>query len=175
MNIARTYSIENIFGEPPYRDVKNVSEIVIHHTAGDGGWSALEKWMTSPTCERKEQYKKFVGLTHFYIEKNGRIVQIFDIGNWAYHSCSGKHDSKTIGIELCHTSGKFTDHQYTSLIELIQHIYQTCPIKTIVSHDYNYKVFSGKTKGCPGKEFDWNFLKAELQALNIDVEMRYYE
>lgn len=173
MNIIKDDGMISLYGEPPKRDISKISEIVIHHTAGEGGWSALKKWMTSPVCERKEQYKKFIGFAHYYIEKQGNIYQPYSDEYWMYHSCSGKHDKKTIGIEICHLSGKFTDNQYASLIELIENIYQTCAIQDIVSHDYNYKKYSNKTKGCPGENFEWEILRAGLKSKNI--EPRFYE
>jgi hypothetical protein len=155
------------YGNPPSRQVDVVTEIVIHHTAGVGTWQGLKNWFTSDKCERKDQYKRFIGFTHYYIEKNGTVFQPFFLDSWMYHSCSGKHDKETIGIELIHSTGEFTDSQYTALTDLIEYIYQSCPIKTIVSHDYNYMHYSGRAKGCPSKWFNWNRLSTMLEEKGI--------
>ena len=148
----------NRFGEPPKRDLKKVNEIVIHHTAGDGSWRGLKSWILGNNNERIEQHKKFIGLTHFYIDKDGKINQIYNNDTWTYHSCSGKHDKETIGIELVHGTGEFTDQQYSSLIELIKLLKIDMPITKIVSHDYNYLKYSGRTKMCPSDFFRWEKL-----------------
>jgi hypothetical protein len=36
-------------------------------------------------------------------------------------------------------------------------------IKAIQSHDYRYLKYSGKSKGCPGKYFDWDMIKTNNQ------------
>ena len=162
MIVYNDSDIVNAFVLPPKRDLKTVTEIVIHHTAGNGTWKGIKSWILGKNNERINQHKRFIGLTHYYIDKDGRINQAFPLDTWLYHSCSGKHDKVTAGIELVHGSGEFTAEQYNSLAELITRIADTCPIKTIVSHDYNYLHYSGKTKGCPGKDFNWEKLQEML-------------
>lgn len=160
------------WGSPPFRELKNIDEIVVHHTAGDGNWNGLKSWILGNNNEREKNHSRFIGLTHYYIDKSGDITQIYKNDAWSYHSCSGTHDKKTIGIELVHSTGKFTDKQYGALVELISSICQICTIKQIVSHDYNYMTFSKNTKGCPGKFFDWSRLKIELQKNKLDIAIK---
>ena len=155
------------YGSPPSRSIEDITEIVIHHTAGGGSWRGLKSWFTSKTCERKDQFKRFIGFTHYYIEKNGTIFQPFNLDSWMYHSCSGKHDKKTIGIELIHNTGEFPEEQIDALVNLVEHIYKTCPIMQIVSHDYNYMYYSGKAKGCPSKWFNWSEFESKLEEKGI--------
>ena len=166
MKINFDNSIIDRFGHGFPRALKSVNEIVIHHTAGDGGFRGLKKWMLSETCERKAQYEKHVGYTHYYIDKDGTVNQIMKNNEWAYHSSSGVHDSQTIGIEVVHKSGPFTDLQYHALIDLIWDIKKECPITQIVSHDYNYWTFSKGKKGCPSKDFDFS----KLSKLNLIIK-----
>jgi N-acetyl-anhydromuramyl-L-alanine amidase AmpD len=162
------------FGNPPERDLIKVNEIVIHHTAGDGSWRGLKQWFTADSCERKEQFKKFIGFTHYYIDKNGDVNQPFFLNTWMYHSCSAKHDKETVGIELIHAKGAFTEAQYEALANLVELIYNSCPIDTIVSHDYNYMHYSGKSKGCPSAWFDWARLVNMLNAKGFNPEIKLY-
>lgn len=167
-------SLIDTFGNPPARPLDKVNEIVIHHTAGDGSWNGLKKWMLSESCERKEQFKKFIGLTHYYINKDGSVWQPFFLDTWLYHSCSGKHDKETIGIELVHSAGDFAESQYEALTGLIEHITKQCPITRIVSHDYNYKHYSGKAKGCPSAWFNWTELKSRLDEKGLNFTYETY-
>jgi N-acetyl-anhydromuramyl-L-alanine amidase AmpD len=161
MDITINRKLPEVFGVPPYRDLLDVNEIVIHHTAGDGNWKGLLSWFLKAEGARKELYQKAVALTHYYIEKDGNVIEAYPLTTWLYHSCSGKRDKFTIGIELIHKEGKFTDKQYAALCGLIfDYLPEKCPnIKTISSHDYRYLKYSGRSKGCPGKDFDWSIIK----------------
>jgi hypothetical protein len=170
--IIEDKDITSKWGDPPHRELSEINEIVIHHTAGNGNWSDLKKWILSDTCERKDQFKKFVALTHFYIDKDGKITQIYDLDTWTYHSCSGRHDAQTIGIELVHSNGDFKDDQYNALINIIISICDICDIKQIVSHDYNYLKYSHNSKGCPSKYFDWNKLNEMLKIKNLNIILK---
>lgn len=173
MMINMDKGIIDRFGNPPERKLEDVTEIVIHHTAGDGSWKALKSWILSPTCERQSMFKKFTALTHYYIDKDGTINQIFFLDRWTYHSCSGKHDKNTVGIELVHSKGEFKDAQYNSLADIIAHIVSICPnITTIVSHDYNYMTYSKKAKGCPGNDFKWDRLNQMLKDKGMEFNIR---
>ena len=171
-NLNYDDSVIKKYGSPPERKLNEVDEIVIHHTAGGGNWKGLRTWILSKNCERRHLFEKYVALTHFYIDKTGLVNQIFDLDTWTYHSCSGKHDKKTVGIELVHRTGPFTEAQYESLCEVIRHVTDFCPIKTIVSHDFNYMHYSGKEKGCPSRDFDWNRLDEMLKVSGYNFEIK---
>lgn len=185
MKILTDYSLMKIFGIPPRRkkaltkksaitkSLNAVTEIVIHHTAGDGNWKGLLSWFTEGTNKRRNLYFKFIGFTHFYIEKSGEIFKAFPLTRWLYHSCSGKHDRFSIGIELIHRKGSFSDEQYSSLAWLIQELIKDCPnVMQIVSHDYNYMTYSNDAKGCPGKEFDFDLLNYHLEEREIFIQIK---
>lgn len=158
--VEKDYILPETFGTPPKRTLESIDEIVIHHTAGDGNWRGLVKWFISETNERRKQYKKFIALTHYYIQKDGRMFEAYPLDTWLYHSCSGKRDKTTIGIELIHNTGDFTETQYEALFFLLfDYLPKLCPnIKTISSHDYRYKLYSNMTKNCPSQWFDWDKL-----------------
>ena len=42
MNLIKDTDLISLYGEPPKREIFDIKEIVIHHTAGEGGWNALK-------------------------------------------------------------------------------------------------------------------------------------
>jgi len=138
--------------EPP-------SEIVIHGTGGGGTLNYVRNG------GRKELYKRGIALFHYLIERDGRVIEIINPDNYVYHSSSGKHDQKTIGIELLNLSHSnslgYTKRQYESLLNLIEHLEDIYPLDRIVSHYYNSKKYF-KPKNCPGNKFDTELLKKYL-------------
>lgn len=159
------HSLMEMFGTPPKRDLSEITEIVIHHTAGGGTNKSLFDWFKGDTCPNHDLYRRFIALTHYYIQKDGGVTEAYPLDVWLYHSCSGKRDKSTIGIELIHASGEFTVHQYASLLQLMMTtIPEQCPnISTISSHDFRYLKYSGKTKGCPSQFFDWDIIRQNNQ------------
>jgi len=172
MNIEIDNELPTTFGMPPIRELDSIDEVVIHHTAGDGNWKGLKGWFLGKDNPRRAQYKKFVALTHYYIQKDGKIIEAYPLDTWLYHSCSGKRDKTTIGIELIHKTGDFTEEQYKSLFYLLfDFLPANCPnLKVISSHDYRYKKYSNITKDCPSDWFDWARLKAENK---LDYEVHH--
>lgn len=141
---------------------KTPNEIVIHGTGGGGTY----QWVLQGG--RKELYRRGIALFHYLIERDGSVTEIIDPDRWVYHSSSGKHDEKTIGIELVNpksnNSAPYTDEQYKALFGLvIDYLMEKYPISVIVSHNHNKRVFSKGKKKCPGN-FDWKLLKDELDA-----------
>lgn len=160
----------------------NIIEITLHGTAGSSSTDGLLRWMYQGA--RAKQYYKGVALFHYAIgRKDYKIVEVIDPDYWVYHSSSGKHDKKTIGIELLNPSktnrDPYTDEQYGLLFDLIfEYLIPNYPtITQISSHDYNRIVYSGLSKkGCPGN-FDWDKLSKELDArgysYKIDGNLHY--
>ena len=174
----------NKYGFPPRRAIgitpnyaiksslEAIDEIVIHHTDCNGSFERLMNWMLSGGDGRENQYKNSVAITNFYIDKAGNIFKIVPLTRWTYHSCSGSRDKKTVGIELIHKDGDFTEEQYESIIDLIYELMIDCPnIKRISSHDHRYMKYSGKRKGCPGNNFDWDKLKKMLYENKFSFEV----
>ena len=146
------------------------NEIVIHGTGGGASADAILKWMLNG--ERGESYKKGIGLFHFLIDFDGTIYQIIEDYKWVYHSDAGKHDAKTIGIELMNNKsgnkGIIADAQYNALSDIIVD-YVSKDVRIISNHDANRKLYSGLgPKGCPGN-FDFvYFYKMLAERLNFE-------
>lgn len=159
------------FSEAHKREIKDIYEIVIHHTEGEGNFKSLKAWMLGKDNSRTENYKKSIGFTQYYMDKDGSVTQLFDNEFWTYHSSCGIHDKNTIGIEVVHLDGEFTDEQYENLPILIEKICNECRIITVTSHDFNYLKYSKKVKGCPGAHFSWDRLRDGLIEKNIKVKI----
>lgn len=166
--IVKDYSVTDKWHKGFNRNINDISEIVIHHSDGTGDIYTLRDWMLGG--ERKADYEKGISLFHFCIDREGRIWMSGPLDRWWYHSCSGKHDKYTIGIELIQKSGPFSDEQYKSLSWLIfEDLAIQCPnLSRIVSHDFNYLKYSGRSKGCPGPDFDWHRLEHEMQMRGLE-------
>ena len=156
------------------RDLSLVSEVVYHSTAGFSDYEKFIEWVLSG--ERDREYQNNIGLFHFVIEPNGGIHQIFDYKNWFYHSSSGKHDRRTIGIECMNPSPQndveLTNEQYASLIDLtFNEIFSKFKISYIVGHSMNGLIYSNVYKNtpyCPGKVFKWSLIENELLSRKIN-------
>lgn len=160
MDIEIDYAIREKWHKGFMRE-EEVSEIVIHGTGG----GATYNWVLNGG--RKDLYQRGIALFHYLIERDGRVVEIIDPDRWVYHSSSGRHDEKTIGIELVNltndNSGHYTMAQYNSLFHLIFFIiFRRYKISTIAGHGMNKHLYSGGYKKCPGKGFDWDMLEKEL-------------
>ncbi len=176
--ITEDYELCRVYGWPARRvdkiylgtdrniqeSLDSVEEIVVHHTDGGGNWQGLKGWYKNPGDPAKQGlFHRHIGFTHFYIERGGDIYKAFPLTRWMHHSCSGAYDRKTIGIELFHKTGPFTEMQYESLARVIEDTLQHCSnIHRITGHDYNYMKYAGRAKGCPSSDFDWRRLQADL-------------
>lgn len=142
-----------------------VNEIVVHGTGGGSSADAMIKWMMSG--ERKAEYVKGIALYHYLVDFDGGITEIIDPKKWVYHSSSGAHDMRTIGIEMMNSDPQnrnpYTDAQYKALNELVIELLKANSIiDTIVGHGQNAKKYSSAYKNCPGKNFDWKKIADEL-------------
>jgi hypothetical protein len=169
------YSVTDKWHKGWKRPLDQINEVVIHHTGGNGTWEGLRNWMLKG--ERKASYKKGVALFHFAIGKTGILAKFGPIARWWYHSSSGRHDRYTVGVEIIHRSGKFTDDQYETLFWLLfEYMPYHCKNYTrIVSHDYNFNTYSNGKKGCPGPDFEWERLEDEMKKRNIKYSTHGFE
>ncbi len=112
-----------------------------------------------------EQLKDVKVSAHFFIERNGRIVQFVSTEDRAWHagvsSFCGQEDCNhySIGVELegCDTL-PFAKKQYDSLTTLTRNLMKRYPLITkerVVSHAEIALPKGRKTD--PGPLFNWNF------------------
>lgn len=161
---------------------KPITEVVIHGTAGGSNAESLLKWMAGG--ERAHEYNKGIALFHYLIGKAGKVIEVIPPNYWVYHSSSGWHDKKTIGIEMMNPSKlndiSYTNEQYNALEKLIfdflMPAYPT--LNRITSHRYNRIIYKHNyQKHCPGTGFDWAKLDSMLNSRGLtymtDGNLRY--
>ncbi|GBE17017.1 1,6-anhydro-N-acetylmuramyl-L-alanine amidase AmpD [bacterium BMS3Abin15] len=102
------------------------------------------------------EYKQYGVATHYLIDRKGKIYQLVQDKNIAYHAgVSSVSDGRTdvnnfsIGIELINTkTDEYTSNQYETLNELINYLKLKYSIKYTLGHD----------QIAPGRKDDpWNF------------------
>lgn len=173
--LVSDYSVTEKWHRGWKRGLSEITEAVVHHTAGGGNINSLKSWMLAG--ERQESYKQGIGLFHFSIDADGAIWKVGPISRWWFHSSCGQHDRLTVGIELIHKSGPFAEKQYESLFwmlfEYLPHFCQN--YNRIVSHDYNFNTYSNNRKGCPGPDFSWARLEDEMKKREISYRTHGFE
>ncbi len=109
-----------------------------------------------------DEYKQYGVGAHYLMDRKGKIYQLVQDKNIAYHAGVGSvPDGRTdvnnfsIGIELMNTKdGKFTDAQYGSLNKLIDYLKSRYKIKYTLGHN----------QIAPGRKDDpWNFKWSKLE------------
>lgn len=102
---------------------------------------------------------------HFFIRRDGELVQFVDAGARAWHagaSCwrgRSNCNDDSIGIELEGLEGeRFEPEQYRTLARLCEHIAARYPVSHIAGHEH---IAPGR-KQDPGPGFDWARLQQQL-------------
>jgi N-acetyl-anhydromuramyl-L-alanine amidase AmpD len=164
------------------RNIKKIDTAIIHGTAGGGD---IIKWMleggymgkdkNGKRIYRAEQYKKGIALFHFIINKKGEIFEIINPDRWVYHSSTGRHDKRTIGIELINNDrtnrDEYTTEQYCAILDLIfEELCKKYPIKRIAGHGVFKQKYGRGTKRCPGN-FNWKWLETVLDTYEYDFTL----
>lgn len=173
LDVARFIASPNCDQRPPEAQI---SLLVIHNISlppdnfvGDG---VIQLFTNQLNPGDHPYYQEIGGLkvsTHFFIRRDGSIVQFVPCQLRAWHagvSCwRGKErcNDYSIGIELEGSDSiAFTDAQYATLITLSQVLCRVYPITDIAGHD---EIAPGR-KTDPGPCFDWIRYRS---ALNIDL------
>ena len=154
-----------------------ISLLVVHSISlppGEFGGDAIERLFTNRLDPAAHPYfREIAGLrvsSHFLIRRDGELVQFVPPERRAWHagvsSWRGRErcNDFSIGVELEGTEeGDFTDAQYLRLIELVQSLKATLPLRDIAAHS---DVAPGR-KTDPGPRFDWPRLLTALAYHNI--------
>ena len=119
-------------------------------------------WVTHPYFQ---QIRGVEVSAHFFIRRNGELVQFVDADARAWHagaSCwRGRHNCNddSVGIELEGLEGDtFEPAQYQALARLCRHLAQRYPIEHVAGHEH---IAPGR-KLDPGPGFDWAYLQQAL-------------
>jgi N-acetyl-anhydromuramyl-L-alanine amidase AmpD len=155
MDIKINTKIREKYHEGFKRNTSKINEIVVHQTGGGNNTNALLRWMFN---SGRKGYSKGIALFHYVIDIDGSVTEVIDPDNWVYHSSSGRHDKKTIGIEIMcsdrNNEKEPNSKQYKALFKLFVYLRESYPITKIVGHGYNKRKYSNADKNCPG-DFNW--------------------
>ena len=113
--------------------------------------------------------------SHFYIRRNGDLVQFVPIHKRAWHAgvscCMGREavNDFSIGIELegC-DDDTFEEAQYLTLIELTQMLITALPTLS-TEHIFGHADIAPGRKTDPGPGFDWQFYRSALSMSGFQV------
>lgn len=112
-----------------------------------------------------EQIRGLEVSAHFFIRRDGELVQFVDADARAWHagaSCwrgRGQCNDDSIGIELEGLEGEhFEAAQYSTLVNLCARLAERYPIAHIAGHEH---IAPGR-KQDPGPGFDWSELQTRL-------------
>jgi AmpD protein len=148
-----------------------ISLLVIHNISmppdvfeGDG----VIELFTNQLNPSVSYYKTILDLkvsAHFFVRRNGKIIQLVSCGKRAWHageSCwKGKAccNDFSIGVEMEGSdTTPFTDSQYMALVALTIELSNVYPIADITGHSD----IAPKRKTDPGPYFDWPYYQEAL-------------
>lgn len=151
-----------------------INLLVIHNISlppnDYGGSGVIELFTNQIKPDAHPYYQTLVGVkvsTHFFIRREGSIIQFVSCLKRAWHAGESSWQNKTrcndfsIGIELEGSDTEaFTDQQYTALTSLTLAIQENHPIThaDITGHS---DIAPGR-KTDPGPHFDWARYRASL-------------
>ena len=149
-----------------------VNLLVIHNISLPpnefGGDGVIELFTNQINPDVHPYYQNLINLkvsTHFFIRRDGRVIQFVPCNKRAWHAGKSCWKGKThcndfsIGVELegCDTL-PFTDLQYSALTTLTLALQKAYPITGIAGHSD----ISPDRKTDPGPYFDWASYRASL-------------
>lgn len=127
-----------------------IDTVIIHtsYNALGGDYYSLSKLL--------EEYKEYGVAPHYLIDREGKIYQLVEDKDIAYHAGESKMkdgrsnvNSFSLGIELMNTEdSNMTKNQYQSLKKLLNYIKESHKIENVLGHN----------QIAPGRKTDpWNF------------------
>ena len=149
-----------------------VNLVVLHNISwpeGVFGGNEVEQLFLNNLDFNLKKNKCLSGLkvsSHFYIKRNGSLVQFVSVYERAWHAGISRFLDKrncndfSIGIELEGTDHvEFCEEQYTTLFSLLSNLIIFLPsLSFVTGHSY----ISPKRKTDPGPFFDWDKLSRKI-------------
>ena len=148
-----------------------VSLLVIHNISlppdefvGSGVIELFTNRLTPDICHYQTLHDIKVS-AHFFIRRNGEIIQFVPCGKRAWHAGVSRWQGKTccndfsIGVEIEGSDTvPFTDSQYVALVTLTIELSKAYPIVDITGHSD----IAPERKTDPGPYFDWGRYREAL-------------
>ncbi len=172
ISIAKQISSPNFDDRP---DGTNIEAIIIHAISlppGKYGGAHVEHFFCNELNEDEHPYFEEIAdikvSSHFYIRRNGELVQFVPVDKRAWHAgtsiCMGREavNDFSIGIELegCDNDA-FEEAQYQTLVELTRTLISAIPTLS-AQHIYGHSDISPGRKMDPGPGFDWKHYRKKL-------------
>jgi AmpD protein len=147
--------------------------IVIHSISlppGEYGGPEVEQLFTNALDWKSHPYfEQIRGMevsAHFFIRRDGELVQFVDVDSRAWHAGAShwqgrdNRNDDSIGIELEGLEGDtFEPAQYQTLAMLCTELARRYPVVHIAGHEH----IAPQRKQDPGPGFDWKRLRRELR------------
>ena len=143
-----------------------------------GGGDVAALFLGTLDCTTHPYYERLRGLrvsAHFFVHRNGELVQFVDCDQRAWHagaSCyrgRSRCNDDSIGVELEGLEGEaFEAAQYHTLVQLSHALVQRYPIAHIAGHEH---IAPGR-KADPGAAFDWTRFQRQLDLPSIQFPLR---
>ena len=166
-------SSPNCDDRPPGNEI---SLLVIHNISmppdifeGDG----VIDLFTNQVNPNVSYYETIRGLrvsAHFFVRRNGEIIQFVSCGKRAWHAGESYWKGKaccndfSIGVEMEGSdTTPFTDSQYIALVALTMGLSKIYPIEDIIGHSD----IAPKRKTDPGPYFDWPHFQEALDLAKL--------
>jgi len=167
---VRRHFSPNYDARPP---ATRVDLLVVHNISlppGEfGGDAVIQLFANSLDVKTHPYYAQLEDLkvsAHFFIRRNGEIIQFVPCSMRAWHAGISRWRGRercndfSIGIELEGIDAEaFTPMQYVSLAKLTRRLQRAYPIREIVGHSD----IAPERKTDPGPHFDWPHYLAMLR------------
>jgi len=172
LSIARQVSSPNFDDRPVGMAIEALIIHAISLPPGEYGGAYVEQLFCNDLDEEASPYFAEIAeskvSSHFYIRRNGDLVQFVPIDKRAWHagasSCIGREavNDFSIGIELegCDEDA-FEDAQYQTLVVLTYTLISAIPTLS-VEHIYGHADIAPERKTDPGPCFDWKYFRDML-------------
>lgn len=151
-------------------DKNDISLVVIHCISlpeGEYQNTNVEKLFTNTLdCNQHESFSSLEGVevsAHFYIKRDGEIVQFVSVADRAWHAGVSEYQGRagcndfSVGIEMQGTDAtEYTHQQYTSLNILLSDLKKAYP--SLIDITGHQDIAPGR-KADPGRCFEWSRIK----------------
>jgi len=154
------------------RNGKRIIAIVDHITGGN--YPGCKTWLCNPAVKAS---------AHYIVARSGEVVQLVKDEDTAWHAgivqkpnwslYDGTNPNRyTIGIEHEGFDGTLTEAQYQATLELHRLIMAKHGIPADTDHIIGHcRIDSVDRPYCPGPNFPWERLLADLKGGNIDMKI----
>jgi len=153
-------------------DGARIDLVVIHSISlppGEYGGPEVEQLFTNALNWQAHPYfEQIQGMevsAHFFIRRDGELVQFVDVEARAWHAGAShwqgrdNRNDDSIGIELEGLEGDtFDPAQYQTLVRLCTELARRYPVARIAGHEH----IAPQRKQDPGPGFEWGRLRREL-------------